>query len=162
MIDVGATAPPFSGQDQRGESVRSEDLLRRGPVVLYFYPKDFTLGCTREACFFRDAFEDLKDLGAAIVGVSADDDASHQRFAEQHRLPFSLLSDPDRSLARAYGIIRPLGLGARRVTFVIGTDGKIRGVFHHEISMSRHVSDVRDLLLRIRQERTRSEQTPAL
>ncbi|AKF06809.1 peroxiredoxin [Sandaracinus amylolyticus] len=149
MLEIGQQAPAFSGRDQNGQDVRSEDLLAKGPVVLYFYPKDFTPGCTREACMFRDAFEDLQGHGATIVGVSADSGESHKRFAERYQLPFSLLSDPDRKLARDYAIVRPLGLGARRVTFVIGRDGKIRGVFHHEISMSRHVTDVKDLLTRM-------------
>src|SRR5690606_2484525 len=109
-------------------------------------------GCTREACLFRDAFEDLEGHGATIVGVSADDEASHQRFAQRYRIPFALISDPDRALARQYGIVRPLGLGARRVTFVIGPDGKVRGVFHHELSMSRHVTDVQSLLTRMQTE----------
>jgi peroxiredoxin Q/BCP len=149
MLDVGEKAPPFSGRDQKGQEIRSEALLARGPVVLYFYPKDFTPGCTREACLFRDAFEDLAGLGATVVGVSADGEASHAKFAAQHGLPFSLLSDPDRALARAYGIARPLGLGASRVTFVIGRDGRVRGAFHHELSMSAHVKNVRQLLTRM-------------
>ncbi|MDQ3034656.1 MAG: peroxiredoxin [Myxococcota bacterium] len=149
MIEAGEVAPPFGGRDQDGNEVRSEDLLQKGPVVLYFYPKDFTPGCTKESCLFRDAFEDLRGLGASIVGVSADDGESHRKFAARYQLPFPLLSDPDRALAKSYGIVRPFGLGARRVTFVIGTDGKVRGVFHHEISMSRHVSDVRALLGRM-------------
>jgi thioredoxin-dependent peroxiredoxin len=152
MLEVGQLAPRFEGRDQNDAEVRSEELLSRGPVVLYFYPKDFTPGCTREACLFRDAFEDLQGLGAAIVGVSVDTGESHRRFAERYQIPFSLLSDPDRKLAHQYQIVRPLGLGARRATFVIGADGRIRGVFHHEISMSRHVSDVRSLLVRMQGE----------
>lgn len=149
MIEVGQVAPPFAGRDQRGRDVRSEALLAEGPVVLYFYPKDFTAGCTREACLFRDAFEELVGLGATIVGVSADDGESHRRFAERYQLPFALISDPDRALARAYGITRPLGLGTRRVTFVIAKDGRVRGAFHHELSMSSHVRDVKALLARM-------------
>ncbi|UJR80598.1 peroxiredoxin [Sandaracinus amylolyticus] len=156
MLEIGQQAPAFFGRDQNGNEVRSEDLLAKGPVVLYFYPKDFTPGCTREACMFRDAFEDLQGQGATIVGVSADSGESHKRFAERYQLPFSLLSDPDRKLARDYAIVRPLGLGARRVTFVIGRDGKIRGAFHHEISMSRHVTDVKDLLTRLQGETSAS------
>ena len=152
MLEIGQQAPAFSGRDQNGNEVRSEDLLAKGPVVLYFYPKDFTPGCTKEACLFRDAFEDLQGLGATIVGVSADSGESHKKFAERYQLPFSLLSDESRALARDYGIVRPLGLGARRATFVIGRDGKIRGVFHHEISMSRHVTDVQTLLTRMQGE----------
>lgn len=149
MLEVGDQAPPFSGRDQRGHDLRSEDLLAKGPVVLYFYPRDFTPGCTREACLFRDAFEDLGGFGATIVGVSIDDEASHARFAAEHRIPFSLLSDRDRALAKAYGIVRVFGLGASRVTFVIGQDGKIAGVFHHELSMSKHVTEAKALLARL-------------
>lgn len=149
MLEAGEVAPPFSGRDQDGNEIRGDELLQKGPVVLYFYPKDFTPGCTKEACLFRDAFEELQGLGASIVGVSADDGESHKRFAERYQLPFPLLSDPDRTLAKAYGIVRPLGLGARRVTFVIGRDGKVRGLFHHELSMSRHVTDVKALLARM-------------
>ncbi len=150
MISIGDEAPPFDGQDQNGRTVRSQALLSEGPVVLYFYPRDFTPGCTREACLFRDAFEDLAGLGATIVGVSSDDAESHRKFAARYALPFSLLSDGDRRLARAYDIVWPLGLGARRVTFVIGRDGRIRGAFHHELSMARHVSEVKALLATMR------------
>ena len=150
MIGPGDPAPPFSGTDQHGVALRSEELLAKGPLVLYFYPKDFTPGCTREACLFRDAFEDLSGLGASIVGVSVDGGESHKRFAERYRLPFSLLSDPDRALAKRYEILRPLGiLGARRVTFVIDQEGYVRGAFHHELSMGSHVRDVRACLERL-------------
>lgn len=149
MLQVGTKAPAFEGRDQRGNTVKSADLLAKGPVILYFYPKDFTPGCTKEACMFRDAFEDLEGLGASVVGVSMDSEASHQKFAQEHRLPFSLLSDPDRALAKKYDIVRPLGLGANRVTFVIAKDGTIRGAFHHELSMSKHVAESRALLVRL-------------
>jgi peroxiredoxin Q/BCP len=150
MLDVGTPAPPFSGRDQHGREIRSAELLARGPLVLYFYPRDFTPGCTREACLFRDAFEDLQALGATIVGVSADSEGSHKRFAAIHNIPFSLLADEDRALARAYDVLRPFGLGARRVTYVIGQDGRIRGVFHSELSMSRHVAEARAVLQKLR------------
>jgi peroxiredoxin Q/BCP len=152
VLEVGAVAPPFAGRDQHGREIRSEELIARGPVVLYFYPRDFTPGCTQQACLFRDAFEELQGLGATIVGVSGDPAHRHQRFAAVHGIPFSLLSDEDRSLARAYGVLRPLGLGARRVTYVIGRDGRIRGAFHHEIAISRHVKQVRALLEKLRGE----------
>ena len=150
MLTSGDTAPSFSGRDQNGATIRSDELLARGPVILFFYPKDFTPGCTREACLFRDAFEELGGLGATIVGVSADDEASHKRFAERYALPFSLLTDEGRALAKAYGIVWPLGLGAKRATFVIGGDGRVRGVFHHELSMDKHVQGVRALLAPLR------------
>lgn len=142
MLKVGDRAPSFEGRDQKGNTVRSDELLKRGPVVLFFYPKDFTPGCTREACMFRDAYEELDGRGATIVGVSADSEESHVKFAERYKLPFSLLSDPSRDLSRRFEVVRPLGLGANRVTYVIDRDGVVRGVYHHEISMSAHVRDV--------------------
>lgn len=154
MIAVGAVAPPFSGTDQHGAPISLEALRATGPVVLYFYPHDFTLGCTRQACMFRDAFEDLTGLGASIVGVSVDDEHSHRSFAREHRLPFSLLSDAGHSLARAYGVLRALGLGVQRATFVIDQAGTVRAAIHSELSMSRHVDDTRRALQRL----TRSAQ----
>jgi len=146
MLAIGTHAPLLNAKDHHGKEVRSEELLGKGPLVVYFYPKDFTPGCTREACMFRDAYADLDGHGATIVGISMDDDASHQRFAERYHLPFSLVADPKFAVARAWGVARPLGLGAWRVTYVVDRTGVIRGAFHHEISMSKHVSEVRDLL----------------
>lgn len=146
MIAVGSAAPDFSGTDQNGQPVSLAALREKGPVVLYFYPRDFTPGCTREACMFRDAFEDLSGLGASIVGVSVDDEASHRDFATKHRLPFSLLSDPGHALAKKYDIARLFGLGAQRVTFVIDRGGVVRAAIHSELSMSRHVDQTRTAL----------------
>ncbi len=150
MLAVGTHAPVLTAVDHRGKQVSSKALLEKGPLVVYFYPKDFTPGCTREACMFRDAYAELDGQGATIVGVSMDDDASHVRFAERFGLPFSLVADPSFAIARAWGVARPLGLGAWRVTYVIDHAGVIRGAFHHEVSMSKHVSEVRDLLDRLR------------
>ncbi len=146
MLAVGSRAPSLDAVDHKGLPVRSAEILGRGPMVVYFYPKDFTPGCTREACMFRDAFESLAGMGATIVGVSMDDDASHVRFADRHHLPFSLVADPRFALAKEWGVARPLGLGAWRVTYVVDREGVVRGAFHHELSMSKHVSDVRALL----------------
>lgn len=150
MLTVGTRAPNLDAVDHRGKPVRSAELLAKGPLVVYFYPKDFTPGCTREACMFRDAYADLDGYGATIVGVSMDDDASHERFAQRYQLPFSLVADPKFALAREWGVARPLGLGAWRVTYVVDQAGMLRGAFHHEISMSKHVSEVRDLLVQLK------------
>lgn len=150
MLQVGDRAPDFRRKDHRGEEIALADLLERGPVVLYFYPRDFTPGCTVEACAFRDAFSDLQARSASVIGVSADDDASHARFASTYKLPFALVSDLDRSLAKAYDITWPLKImGARRATFVIDKGGIIRGVFHHELAMKAHVEGVTTLLPRL-------------
>jgi len=146
MLDVGQRAPSFEATDQDGNPVSLEALLRNGPLVLYFYPKDNTPVCTREACHFRDAHAELAERGAQVVGVSGDSDRSHRAFAEEHRLPFLLVSDRDRALAKKYDALRPFGLGTSRVTYVIGEDATIRGAFHHELRAKKHVDEVLALL----------------
>lgn len=121
--DVGDRAPPFELPNQDGEMVSLMDFEGQ-PLVLYFYPGDFTPGCTSEACSFRDAFEDLRDLDAAVVGVSEDPPDSHADFRRKHELPFDLLSDVDGRVAEAYGADG--FFKTRRVTFVIDGDGVIR------------------------------------
>lgn len=150
VIAVGAAAPSFEATDHRGQRFSLAEARTRGPVVVYFYPRDFTPGCTREACLFRDASGDGSGLEATIVGVSVDDDASHRRFAERYGLPFALVSDPDRAIAKRFGITRPLGLGASRVTFVIDRAGIVRAAIHSELSMSRHVKETRAALTAMR------------
>jgi len=144
VTKVGDRAPAFRARDQHGAEIALEHLLANGPVVLYFYPADFTLVCTAQACQFRDAYEDLQGLGAAIVGVSTDDEGSHERFASQHRVPFSLLADPERKICDAYGVSAFFGLRTIRKTFLIDRTGVVRGVYHHELSARAHVEDVRD------------------
>ena len=146
VLAAGAEAPEFRALDQNGQMVALAELLERGPVILYFYPRDFTPVCTREACLFRDIYEDLRGRGATIVGVSVDDADSHARFAERHNLPFSLLADPDKTMARSYEAIARFRPGTKRVTYVIGTDRRIRGVFHHELRARKHVDDVLECL----------------
>ena len=145
MLAVGDTAPDFSGEDQHGKQVALGTLLERGRLVLYFYPKDFTPVCTAQACTFRDAASDLAELGTNVVGVSGDAAESHVRFGEKHRVPFSLLSDPDHRIIKAYGATWLFGR-IRRVTYVIGPDRRILGAFQHELSAAKHLSDVKRLL----------------
>ena len=131
MLEPGTTAPAFTLTDAAGRSVSLADFAGRD-VVLYFYPKDDTPGCTKEACGFRDAWDDLKAMGVAVLGVSADDADSHERFAAKYRLPFTLLSDPDHRVMRAYGAYGEKTLygrktvGVIRSTVWIGPDGKVR------------------------------------
>jgi len=131
MLEPGTTAPPFTLTDAAGHSVSLADFAGRD-VVLYFYPKDDTPGCTKEACGFRDGWDDLKAMGVAVLGVSADDADSHRRFAAKYRLPFTLLSDPDHRVMRAYGAYGEKTLygrktvGVIRSTVWIGPDGKVR------------------------------------
>ncbi|MFW5925809.1 MAG: peroxiredoxin [Myxococcota bacterium] len=146
MLSPGDVAPAFRGTDQRGHEVDLEALVEQGPVVLYFYPKDFTQVCTQEACLFRDAYADLKDEAAEVVGVSVDADDTHRRFAEKYDIGFPLLSDKSRRISKDYGVQRLFGLFTKRVTFVIDRERRIRGVFHHELSADKHVQDVRQCL----------------
>jgi peroxiredoxin Q/BCP len=146
VLKPGQPAPDFDAVDHEGKTVRLSALLTAGPVVLYFYPKDFTRVCTQQACMFRDARTELADIaGAQVVGVNAAG-SSHGSFAQKHSLNFPLLVDEGGRIAKAYGVSRPFGLFVKRVTFVIDTRSVIRGVFHHELSAERHLESVREVL----------------
>jgi thioredoxin-dependent peroxiredoxin len=131
MLQTGEPAPDFALTDLAGRRVSLADLAGKH-VILYFYPKDDTPGCTKEACGFRDAWDELRELGAVVLGVSADDADSHQRFAAKYRLPFTLLSDPDRSVMTAYDAYGEKTMYGRKVVGVIrstvwiGPDGRVR------------------------------------
>jgi peroxiredoxin Q/BCP len=131
MIKTGEPAPPFALTDAAGKQVALEDLAGRD-VVLYFYPKDDTPGCTKEACGFRDALTELRKMGVEVLGVSPDSAASHARFAEKYHLPFRLLSDPDKRVMETYGAWGEKTLYGRKTTGVIrstvwiGPDGRVR------------------------------------
>lgn len=157
-LRAGDPLPSFEGKLSDGTVWKSAD--RRGrSLVLYFYPKDFTSGCTKEACQFRDAYQDLNvGLEADIVGVSRDPVETHARFRAELRLPFPLLADTDGSIARLFGATHLWGLVplAKRVTFVADPEGIVRGVFHHELAVGRHVREVRECLERIRDRGRRS------
>lgn len=138
-IAVGDQAPDFTLPDKNGTPVRLSDLLKDSAVVLYFYPKDDTPGCTAEACSFRDQYAVFKDAGAEVVGVSSDTAESHQQFAEKHRLPFVLVSDGDGALRKRYGVPTTFGLLPGRVTYIIGRDGIIRHIFSSQLQAEKHV-----------------------
>lgn len=125
----------------RGNFVSLTDFLGNKNVVLYFYPKDYTPGCTREACSFRDSYSALKELDAEIVGISSDSVSSHEEFARDEQLPFPLLSDPDGSTRRAYGVKSTLGVIPGRTSFVIDKQGIIRHVYSSQIHPERHVEE---------------------
>lgn len=145
VLSVGDKAPDFEGIDQSGQRRTLDELVKDASIVLYFYPKDFTPVCTKEACLFRDAYEELAKSGIKVVGVSADDTETHAKFAAHHRLPFPLLSDPEKRIASAYGARQVLGLFSKRVTYVVDREKRIRGAFHYELSAQKHLDDVRKL-----------------
>ena len=146
MLKEGSAAPAFKTTDAKGESVSLKDL-RGQKVVLYFYPKDDTPGCTKEACSFRDAFSQFKKKGIAVLGVSPDSEASHQKFVTKYKLPFTLLADTDKSIAEAYGVwgekkfMGRTYMGVHRTTFLIDEKGKIKKIFE-KVKPEDHASEV--------------------
>jgi peroxiredoxin Q/BCP len=146
---AGDRAPLIALPDGEGIERRS-DALAGKPLVLFFYPKDDTPGCTAEACAFRDSFADLQELGAELWGVSGDDAASHQRFALRHRLPFPLLVDSGNSLRKSFGVPSVLGLLPGRVTYVIDGEGVIRHVFNNLLDGAAHRREAIEALRRLR------------
>lgn len=140
-IQVGDQAPAFTAQAHTGRQVALADFLGQQVVVLYFYPKDNTPVCTKEACAFRDAYEDFVQAGAVVSGVSSDSTAQHEAFASGHRLPFLLLADEHGALRKASGVPKTLGLLAGRVTYVIDRAGIVRHVFSSQFSADRHVAE---------------------
>lgn len=151
MLRVGSTAPDVLLQFHNGTSQRLSELRTGNNVVLYFYPKDFTWGCTRQACSFAEHDQEIASRNAVLVGVSADSVESHRRFAQQHHLPFLLASDPDLTIARAYGVLA-FGFRRLRVTYVIDRHGKIRGVVHHEVIVEIHGKSVLTILKELQQQ----------
>ena len=151
MLKKGDRAPAFELPDQDGNQVSLAGLLADGPLLLYFYPADFTPGCTKEACDIRDMHEDISDVGIRVVGVSPRDEDSHQRFRSRHRLPFTLLADSDKTAVKDYGVDGPLGLGVRRATFLINPDGVIEDVVLADLLIGRHSDFIREAVARHRQ-----------
>jgi thioredoxin-dependent peroxiredoxin len=142
---VGAKAPDFTLPSQSKEMLRLKDLLGK-PVVLFFYPKDNTLGCTKEVCAFRDDFEEFGKLDAEVIGISSDSVESHKAFAEKHDLPFALLSDEGGKLRKLYGVPNTLGLIPGRVTYLIDEQGVVRCIFSSQLGVERHVQEAIDAL----------------
>ena len=138
-LTVGDRAPQFQAVLQDGSTFKLADLLGKKIVVLFFYPKDHTPVCTKEACAFRDSYEKFVAAGAEVIGVSSDSQASHRSFAEKHRLPFPIISDHDRSLRKLFGVPNPLGFIPGRVTYVIDREGVIRMVFSAIFASDDHV-----------------------
>ncbi len=140
-VQVGDAAPDFTLKDQLGKTVSLKDFLGKTSIVVYFYPKDNTAGCTAEACAFRDSYEVFKEAGAEVIGISSDSTDSHQQFATRNRLPFILLSDTDGSVRKRYGVASTLGLLPGRVTYVIDTQGIVRHIFSSQFTPQKHISE---------------------
>ncbi len=139
-IQPGDMAPEFSLTDETGNQINLKDYRGKW-IVLYFYPKDDTPGCTVEACSFRDNYEVFKDAGAEVIGVSSDNTASHEKFASKYKLPFKLVSDPDSDVRRQYGVKKTMGLLPGRVTYIINKDGIVEHVFSSQFAAKKHVDE---------------------
>jgi peroxiredoxin Q/BCP len=140
-LQVGDVAPDFTLPDQSGKPVHLTDLLGHGPVVIYFYPKDSTPGCTLEARAFQASADRFTDAGAVIVGISADSVSSHRRFAAKEHLTFRLLSDKSGEVRERYGVDKTLGIFPGRVTFVIDAEGLVRRIYSSQIQPTRHTRE---------------------
>jgi peroxiredoxin Q/BCP len=146
MLKNGTKAPEFDLADQDGRRHTLKALLAGGPLILYFYPADFTPGCTKEACSFRDLQKDLVAANLRVVGVSPQDADSHKRFAAKHGLNFPLLADPDKQAIKAYDVDGPLGFGVRRGTYLIGADGTVLDSVLADLRISEHETFVQRAL----------------
>ena len=146
MLANGSVAPEFELVDQGGRKRTLSSLLSDGPLILYFYPADFTPGCTKEACSFRDLHQELIRANLRVVGISPQDTDSHRRFAEKHGLNFTLLADPDKRAIKAYDVDGPLGIGVRRGTYLVGKDGRIRDSVLADFRIGAHEAFVKAAL----------------
>ncbi len=150
-IKVGSSIPGFSLPDQDGKTVNINDFIGKSNLVIYFYPKDDTPGCTREACSFRDQFEVFRDSGAEVFGISSDSVEKHKQFAEKHRLPFRLLSDVNKRVRKLFGVPGDmLGLIPGRVTYIVDKQGKVQHIFNSQFNAEKHVSEALEVLKKMK------------
>ena len=140
-LRVGDMAPDFEGQTSKDTKVRLKDYLGKRNVVLYFYPKDDTKGCTIEACSFRDKLQSIAALWTEVVGVSVDTVESHKKFAEKNSLNFPLISDHDKHISKTYGVLSEDGSRAQRMTFIIDKEGKITRIFT-DVDITKHTHEI--------------------
>lgn len=147
-IEIGDQLPSFSLNDQNNSTFKSDDFIGK-PMVIYFYPKDDTPGCTKEACKFRDDFENFTDLGAIVIGISADSVESHKNFEEKYNLPFILLADTKNEVRNLFGVPKNLFLIPGRVTYVINEYGKVQYIFNSQLSAEKHIENALKALRKI-------------
>jgi peroxiredoxin Q/BCP len=147
MLKVGERAPEFTLPDDTGKDRSLTDFLNAGATVLYFYPADFTPGCTRQACAFRDVQTDIQNANLRVVGISPQNPESHAKFRAKYHLPFTLLSDEDKSVIKMYGVNGPLGIGVRRATYLIDGSRRIRDAVLADFMIGRHAEFIRKAIL---------------
>lgn len=147
MLDVGDNAPDFILPDENGNETSLTMLLDESPVILYFYPADFTPLCTKEACAMRDIHDDILSVGLQVVGVSPQDGESHGRFRDEHNLPFKLLSDENKVAIKMYDADGPLGVGVRRITYLVTQGQKIQDAIQADIRVDRHADFIKKAIM---------------
>jgi peroxiredoxin Q/BCP len=155
-VEVGDKAPDFTLSSQTGENITLSKFFGKKNVVLYFYPKDESRGCTKQACSFRDNYEVFKELGAEVIGVSSDDIESHKSFAEHHLLLFILLNDKDNDVRKMYGVPSTLGIIPGRVTYIIDKTGVVRHIFPSQFQPEKHIEETIKILKKFEEQ---SDQT---
>jgi thioredoxin-dependent peroxiredoxin len=148
MLDINDRAPEFTLPDQDGHDISLTALLKDGPAILYFYPADFTPGCTREACSIRDLHRELTRAGITVAGISPQSPDSHKRFREKHGLPFTLLANEKKHVIRMFGVAGPLGFWTHRVTYLIDQNRVIRGRVKAHFSIAEHEAFIKTALQR--------------
>jgi peroxiredoxin Q/BCP len=151
-VKVGDKAPDFTLLSQMGDTVTLSEFFDKKNIVLYFYPKDETVGCTKEACTFRDNYEKLTKLGAEVLGVSGQTVESHQSFATHYGLPFILLSDQNNKVRELYGVPSTMGIIPGRATYIIDKKGIVRHIFNSQTQAPRHVEEAKKTLIEIEKE----------
>ena len=147
MLAVGNRAPEFVLQDNHGNDVALSDYLLKGPLILYFYPADFTPGCTREACSIRDIHTDIQSVGLKVAGISPQDPETHERFRSEHNIPFDLLCDPGKVAIKMYDVDGPLGYGVRRVTYLINQDRVIQDALQADLRIGKHTEFIEKAIM---------------
>ena len=147
MLKTGERAPEFTLPDDTGKDRSLTDFLSAGATVLYFYPADFTPGCTRQACALRDLQSEIKNAGLRVVGISPQSPETHAKFRSKYNLPFTLLSDADKEVVKMYGVNGPLGFGVRRATYLIDGSRRIRDAVLADFGIGRHVDFVRKAIM---------------
>jgi peroxiredoxin Q/BCP len=147
MLKTGERAPEFTLPDDTGKDRSLTDFLSAGATVLYFYPADFTPGCTRQACALRDLQSEIKNAGLSVVGISPQSPETHAKFRSKYDLPFTLLSDADKEVVKMYGVNGPLGFGVRRATYLIDGSRRIRDAVLADFGIGRHVDFVRKAIM---------------
>jgi peroxiredoxin Q/BCP len=157
-VQIGDKAPDFTLPSQMGDAVTLSEYIGKKFIVLYFYPKDETTGCTKEACAFRDAYQIFADLGAEVLGISGQSVESHKSFASHHGLPFLLLSDEGNKVRELYGVPATMGFIPGRVTFIIDKKGVVRHIFNSQYQPEKHVKEAKRILEKLDEEE-KSEET---